>query len=154
MAKESAENILKLKTCWDAGDTACVVQMRTLIELDEKAFTALRVQDNLAGRAYEDSAKWYADIIDNCNGKCGWLSAYLQKTTADGMAAAIYGSLADGVSISPKPGQTVKPVTDTVGKRTISERGSVANANFAQSKIRVNETFSPEGADIYSKMAS
>lgn len=79
MAKESAENILKLKTCWDAGDTACVVQMHTLIELDEKAFTALRVQDNLAGRAYEDSAKWYADIIDNCNGKCGRLSAHLQK---------------------------------------------------------------------------
>ncbi|MCK6906791.1 hemagglutinin repeat-containing protein [Enterobacter roggenkampii] len=153
MAKESAENILKLKTCWDAGDTACVVQMRTLIELDEKAYTALRVQDNLAGRAYEDSAKWYADIIDNCNGKCGWLSAHLQKTTADGMAAAIYGSLADGVSISPKPGQTVKPVTDTVGKGPISERGSVANANFAQSKIRANETFSPEGADRYSKMA-
>ncbi len=24
MARESAENILKLKSCWDAGDTACV----------------------------------------------------------------------------------------------------------------------------------
>ncbi|MCK1970570.1 VENN motif pre-toxin domain-containing protein [Franconibacter sp. IITDAS19] len=43
MAKESAENILKLKSCWDAGDTACVAQMRTQIELNENAYTALRV---------------------------------------------------------------------------------------------------------------
>lgn len=91
MAKESPENILKLKTCWDAGDTACVVQMRTLIELDEKAFTALRVQDNLAGRAYEDSAKWYADIIDNCNGKCGGCQRIFKKQLQMEMRAAIYG---------------------------------------------------------------
>ncbi|EQA4282139.1 VENN motif pre-toxin domain-containing protein [Cronobacter dublinensis] len=38
MAKESAENVLKLKSCWDAGDSACVAQMRTQIELNEKAY--------------------------------------------------------------------------------------------------------------------
>lgn len=32
-------------------------------------------------------------------------------------------------------------------------KGSVLDANFAQSKIRANETFSPEGIDKYSKMA-
>ncbi|UBN56131.1 hemagglutinin repeat-containing protein [Pantoea agglomerans] len=153
MAKESAENILKLKSCWEAGDTACVAQMRTQIELNEKAYTALRVQDDLVGRAYEDSAKWYADIIDNCNGQCDWLSASLQKTFADGMTNAVYGALAVSTGSLSKPGQTVKPVSETTGRGIVPEQGSVANANFAQSKIRANETFSAEGVAKYSQMA-
>ncbi|EOC3061408.1 VENN motif pre-toxin domain-containing protein [Cronobacter dublinensis] len=153
MAKESAENVLKLKSCWDAGDTACVAQMRTQIELNEKAYTALRVQDDLAGRAYENSAKWYADIIDNCNGQCGWLSASLQKAFADGLTNAVYGALAVSTGSLPKPGQTVKPVSEATGRGIVPEQGSVANANFAQSKIRANETFSAEGVAKYSQMA-
>ncbi|MDT7130417.1 hypothetical protein RQL77_15315 [Citrobacter braakii] len=85
MAKESAENVLKLKSCWESGDTACVVQLGAQIELNEQVYTALRVQDDLAGRAYESSAKWYADIIEQCAGKCGWLEASLLKAGADGL---------------------------------------------------------------------
>lgn len=47
----------------------------------------------------------------------------------------------------------VKPVSASAGKTISAERGAVANANFAQSKIRANESFSAEGADKYSKMA-
>lgn len=54
---------------------------------------------------------------------------------------------------SPKPGQTVKPVSETTGRGIVPEQGSVANANFAQSKIRANETFSAEGVAKYSQMA-
>ena len=72
MAQESAENIQKLKSCWEAGDAACVAETRTQIELSDSAYTELRQQDNMAERAYEDSAKWYADIIDQCAGQCGW----------------------------------------------------------------------------------
>lgn len=39
MAQESAENIQKLKSCWDAGDSACVAETRSRIELDENAYT-------------------------------------------------------------------------------------------------------------------
>ena len=105
MAQESAENIQKLKSCWDAGDAACVADTRSKIELDEKAYTELRQQDNMAGRAYEDSAKWYADIIDQCAGKCDWLEASLLKTGADGLGNLVYGAL--GAGSLPKPGQTV-----------------------------------------------
>ena len=45
----------------------------------------------------------------------------------------------------------VKPVTDIVGKGTISERGSVANANFVQSKLERMIHLAPDG-QIYSKM--
>ncbi|EKS7402177.1 hypothetical protein [Enterobacter roggenkampii] len=48
-------------------------------------------------------------------------------------------------------GQMVKPVTDIVGKGTISERGSVANANFVQSKLELMIHLAPDG-QIYSKM--
>lgn len=105
MAQESAENIQKLKSCWDAGDAACVADTRSKIELDEKAYTELRQQDNIAGRAYEDSAKWYVDIIDQCAGKCDWLEASLLKTGADGLGNLVYGAL--GVGSLPKPGQTL-----------------------------------------------
>ncbi|MFV8986363.1 hemagglutinin repeat-containing protein [Serratia fonticola] len=105
MAQESAENIQKLKSCWDAGDAACVADTRSRIELDEKAYTELRQQDNMAGRAYEDSAKWYADIIDLCAGKCDWLEASLLKTGADGLGNLVYGAL--GAGSLPKPGQTL-----------------------------------------------
>jgi filamentous hemagglutinin len=93
MAQESAKNIQKLKSCWDAGDAACVADTRSKIELDEKAYTELRQQDNMAGRAYEDSAKWYSDIIDHCAGKCDWLEASLLKTGADGLGNLVYGAL-------------------------------------------------------------
>ncbi len=105
MAQESAENIQKLKSCWDAGDAACVADTRSKIELDEKAYTKLRQQDNMVGRTYEDSAKWYADIIDQCAGKCDWLEASLLKTGADGLGNLVYGAL--GAGSLPKPGQTV-----------------------------------------------
>ncbi|WP_223306660.1 hypothetical protein [Citrobacter europaeus] len=103
MAQESAENIQKLKSCWDAGDAACVAETRSKIELDEKAYTELRQQDNMAGRAYEDSAKWYADIIDQCAGKCDWLEASLLKTGADGLGNLVYGALGVGSVAGGKP---------------------------------------------------
>ena len=104
MAKESAENIQKLKSCWDAGDSACVTAMRSQIETDGKAYAQLGVQDALAGRSYENSANWYADIIDQCGGKCGWLESALAKTAADGLTNAVYGAL--GTGSVPKPGKT------------------------------------------------
>ncbi|MBK0000013.1 hemagglutinin repeat-containing protein [Erwinia sp. S38] len=107
MAKESAENIQKLKSCWDSGNAACVADTRAKIELDDKTYTDLRQQDNMAGNAYEISAQWYADIIDQCAGKCGWLEASLLKTGADGLGNLVYGAL--GAGSLPKPGQTVKP---------------------------------------------
>ena len=39
------------------------------------------------------------------------------------------------------------------GNTVQAQKGSVSDANFAQSKIRANETFSPEGIDKYSKIA-
>ncbi|AVY96920.1 hypothetical protein DAI21_04090 [Lelliottia sp. WB101] len=108
IAKESSDNVQKLKACWDAGDTQCVAQMRNQIELSQQAYTDLRKQDELVGRTYEASANWYADIIDQCSGKCGWLEAALAKTTAEGLTNAVYGTL--GAGSLPKPGQTVKPV--------------------------------------------
>ncbi|WP_026595034.1 VENN motif pre-toxin domain-containing protein, partial [Dickeya dianthicola] len=151
MAKESAENIQKLKSCWDAGDSACVAAMRSQIETDGKTYAQLGVQDALAGRSYENSANWYADIIDQCGGKCGWLESALTKTAADGLTDAVYGAL--GTGSLPKPGQTAEPASEIAGTRGVSEKGSVANANFAQSKIRANETFSAEGVAKYSQMA-
>ena len=103
MAKESAENVQKLKSCWDSGDAACVADMRAKMELSDQAYTELRKQDDMAGRAYESSAQWYADIIDQCAGKCGWLEASLLKTGADGLSNIAYGAL--GAGSVPKPGQ-------------------------------------------------
>ncbi|KFB99281.1 hemolysin [Trabulsiella guamensis ATCC 49490] len=118
MAKESAENVLKLKSCWEAGDTACVVQLGAQIELNEQVYTALRVQDDLAGRAYESSAKWYADIIEQCAGKCGWLEASLLKAGADGLTNITYGVLGAGSLAGGKPGAT--SITESgVAKGTI-----------------------------------
>ncbi|WP_432368795.1 hemagglutinin repeat-containing protein [Pantoea allii] len=107
MAKESAENVQKLKSCWDAGDASCVADIRSKIELDDKAYTQLRLQDIMAGSAYENSAKWYADIIDQCAGKCGWLQAALLKTGADGLSNIAYASL--GAMSLPKPDFTTSP---------------------------------------------
>ncbi|WP_336768068.1 hemagglutinin repeat-containing protein [Pantoea endophytica] len=115
MAKESAENIQALKSCWDAGDTACVTTMRTKIELSDNAYTKLRQQDNMAGRAYEESAKWYGDIIDSCAGKCGWLEAALLKTGADGLGNIVYGSLGAGSVLKVKQGSN--PVPENVVKK-------------------------------------
>ncbi|WP_256852905.1 hemagglutinin repeat-containing protein [Pantoea sp. Fr+CA_20] len=107
MAKESAENVQKLKSCWDAGDASCVADIRSKIELDDKAYTQLRLQDIMAGSAYENSAKWYADIIDQCAGKCGWLQAALLKTGADGLSNIAYAGL--GAMSLPKPDFTTSP---------------------------------------------
>lgn len=112
---------------------------------ERKSLPALRVQDDLAGRAYENSAKWYADIIDNCNGQCGWLSASLQKAFADGLTNAVYGALAVSTGSLPKPGQTVKPVSEATGRGIVPEQGSVANANFAQSKSGPMKHLVPKG---------
>jgi|GEM_PF-4908817 hypothetical protein len=60
----------------------------------------------MAGRAYEDSTKWYADILDQCAGKCDWLEASLLKVGADGLGNLVYGALGAGSLL--KPGQTVK----------------------------------------------
>jgi hypothetical protein len=37
MVQESAANIQQLKLCWDASDTACVTELRSKIELNDKA---------------------------------------------------------------------------------------------------------------------
>lgn len=66
----------------------------------------------MAGRSYEDSARWFADIVDNCAGKCGWLEASLLKTGADGLGNVAYGAL--GAGSTSKPGQNVKPSSDIV----------------------------------------
>ncbi|WP_213202283.1 VENN motif pre-toxin domain-containing protein [Erwinia rhapontici] len=124
MAKESADNIQKLKSCWDAGDTVCVKKIGDTIELSEKAYTELRQQDNMAGRAYEDSAQHYADIIANCAGECGWLEAAIAKTAARVLTDIAYGALATG-SI-PKGGESsVKPGTPSntnPGKTEVSNK--------------------------------
>lgn len=137
MAKESAENILKLKSCWDAGDAACVAETRSKIELDEKAYTELRQQDDMAGRAYEDSAKWYADIIDQCAGKCDWLEASLLKTGADGLGNLVYGAL--GAGSLPKPGQTVSAndlkVANEISK-DIASVGKQTDIGFAAKQTK------------------
>ena len=99
MAKESAENVLKLKSCWESGDTACVVQLGAQIELNEQVYTALRVQDDLAGRAYESSAKWYADIIEQCAGNL------------------VYGALGAGGLSNEKLNSATKP-EQSAGKGT------------------------------------
>ncbi|MDZ9115801.1 hypothetical protein SNC47_12835 [Escherichia coli] len=117
MAKESAENVLKLKSCWESGDTACVVQLGAQIELNEQVYTALRVQDDLAGRAYESSAKWYADIIEQCAGKCGWLEASLLKAGADGLGNLVYGALGAGGLSNEKLNSATKP-EQSAGKGT------------------------------------
>ncbi|MES4611348.1 MAG: VENN motif pre-toxin domain-containing protein [Ewingella sp.] len=122
MARESAENVQKLKSCWDAGDATCVADTRSKIELDEKAYTELRQQDNMAGRAYEDSAKWYADIIDQCAGKCDWLEAALLKTGADGLGNLVYGALGAGSLTGGKPGSAT--IAESSG-----ERGAIPNTS-------------------------
>ena len=125
MAKESAENIQKLKSCWDSGDAACVADTRSKIELNDKAYTELRQQDNMAGRAYEDSAKWYADIIDQCAGKCGWLEASLLKAGADGLTNIAYGALSMGSL--PKYGQTAKPSNPSEPPKNTTKPVNIAN---------------------------
>ncbi|MGR6772230.1 hemagglutinin repeat-containing protein [Pectobacterium brasiliense] len=138
MAKESAENIQKLKSCWDAGDSACVTAMRSQIETDGKAYAQLGVQDALAGRSYENSANWYADIIDQCGGKCGWLESALAKTAADGLTNAVYGAL--GTGSVPKPGKTgINNVEiSDVGKGNSPTNNTNSSPKLGETKI-VNE---------------
>ncbi|WP_308415794.1 hemagglutinin repeat-containing protein [Pectobacterium brasiliense] len=138
MAKESAENIQKLKSCWDAGDSACVTAMRSQIETDGKAYAQLGVQDALAGRSYENSANWYADIIDQCGGKCGWLESALAKTAADGLTNTVYGAL--GTGSVPKPGKTgINNVEiSDVGKGNSPTNNTNSSPKLGETKI-VNE---------------
>ncbi|MCW1877827.1 polymorphic toxin type 17 domain-containing protein [Erwinia sp. INIA-01] len=68
----------------------------------------------MAGNAYEISAQWYADIIDQCAGKCGWLEASLLKTGADGLGNLVYGAL--GAGSLPKPGKEVEPQSSNASK--------------------------------------
>lgn len=74
----------------------------------------------MAGRTYEDSAKWYADIIDKCAGKCSWLEASLLKTGADGLGNLVYGALGAGSVIAERPG-TVATVEHTGAKSVIAD---------------------------------
>ncbi|HKS33163.1 MAG TPA: hemagglutinin repeat-containing protein, partial [Enterobacteriaceae bacterium] len=103
MAKESAENVQKLQACFDAKDDACAKKIGSTIELSEKAYTEMRVQDQMAGRAYESLAQHYADIVAHCDGNCGWLEAAIAKTAAGGLTDIAYGRL--GVGSVLKPGQ-------------------------------------------------
>ncbi|WP_421235496.1 DUF637 domain-containing protein [Aeromonas enteropelogenes] len=132
MAKESADNIQKLKTCWEAGDGTCVARMRNQIELTEKAYTALRVQDDMAGRSYEDTANWYADIVDQCAGKCGWLEASLLKTGADGLTNIALGSLGTGSLPKPKPstGNTNNASNVTKNEQGVAQKASTDNESI------------------------
>ncbi|AJQ53653.1 hypothetical protein RY45_05970 [Aeromonas hydrophila] len=129
MAEESADNIQKLKVCWDAGDGACVTRMRNQIELTEKAYTALRVLDDMAGRSYEDTANWYADIIDQCTGQCGWLEASLLKTGADGLTNIALGSLGAGSMPKSKllTGNTKNASNVTKNEQAVGQKASTDN---------------------------
>ncbi|WP_429069259.1 DUF637 domain-containing protein [Aeromonas dhakensis] len=129
MAEESADNIQKLKVCWDAGDGACVTRMRNQIELTEKAYTALRVLDDMAGRSYEDTANWYADIIDQCTGQCGWLEASLLKTGADGLTNIALGSLGAGSMPKSKllTGNTKNASNVTKNEQGVGQKASTDN---------------------------
>ncbi|MBO8136442.1 VENN motif pre-toxin domain-containing protein, partial [Dickeya fangzhongdai] len=145
MAKESAENIQKLKSCWDAGDSACVAAMRSQIETDGKAYAQLGVQDALAGRSYENSANWYADIIDQCGGKCGWLESALTKTGADGLGNLAYGFLgALGAGRVPKPGPGVKSAESAISESTKLPTTSISDVR-AVSAEEANAPFIAEG---------
>jgi len=134
MAQESAANIQQLKLCWDAGDTACVAESRSKIELNEKAYTELRQQDNMAGRAYEDSAKWYADIIDQCAGRCDWLEASLLKVGADGLVSLAYGAL--GAGNLPKPVQQVSPAELKFAREISKDVASVGQQTELEFAVR------------------
>ncbi|WP_275899387.1 hemagglutinin repeat-containing protein [Pectobacterium polaris] len=149
MAKESAENIQKLKSCWDAGDSACVAAMHSQIETDGKAYAQLGVQDALAGRSYENSANWYADIIDQCGGKCGWLESALTKTAADGLTNAVYGAL--GTGSLTKPGQTVEPTNPTTNSQGVTTSNAATSLKIGESRVinginvtRVGRWMSPD----------
>ncbi|TJZ65616.1 hemagglutinin repeat-containing protein, partial [Chitiniphilus eburneus] len=94
MAEESLANILELKGCMEAGDQACMARIRNEVFLDPAAYAALGVQDEILRREYENSAQWYASIIDNCIGKnCGWLEANLMKNLVNTTDFAAYAAL-------------------------------------------------------------
>jgi len=146
MAKESAENIQKLKSCWDAGDSACVAAMRSQIETDGKAYSQLGVQDALAGRSYENSANWYADIIDQCGGKCGWLESALTKTAADGLTDAVYGALGAG---GVKGGKTPDAVDTKTSGQTLVEQETDALERIGQNSKNSVDLSTKQSGDIY-----
>ncbi|WP_339416441.1 MULTISPECIES: hypothetical protein [unclassified Pseudomonas] len=78
--------------------------MREQIETDRNAYTKLKAHDVMVGGAYEQSAEFYAEIIDNCGGKCEWLEAALKKTIGDGINMAAYAALGGGGAPKPSAG--------------------------------------------------
>ena len=52
MAKESAENVQKLKSCGDSGDAVCVADICSKMELSDQAYTELRKQDERQQHAH------------------------------------------------------------------------------------------------------
>lgn len=147
MAQESANNIAELKGCWESGDIACVNNLRGQIALGDDGYTQLRVADDMAGRAYENSAKWYADIIDNCAGKCGWLEASLLKTGADGLGNAAYAAL--GMGNLPKPGTSAGAAVEAEGGA--GKGGVKPNAENDIFTINANEVRFSQNTVSYGK---
>ncbi|WP_371328855.1 VENN motif pre-toxin domain-containing protein [Gilliamella sp. A7] len=143
MAVESAANISKLKSCWEAGDQVCVAEMRYKISLIDTYYRELYIQDSLVGNAYKNSALWYSDIIDNCS-NCGWLEAHLAKVAADGITAAIYSSL--GSRVLPRQNdKNIPKTTDIVAQGETKVVGSNA--------IPANKTVKPtSGASATNKV--
>ncbi|WP_339471355.1 hypothetical protein [Pseudomonas sp. EL_65y_Pfl1_R83] len=70
----------------------------------------------MVGGAYEQSAEFYAEIIDNCGGKCEWLEAALKKTIGDGINMAAYAVLGGGGA--PKPSAGVGSASGSGAKAT------------------------------------
>ena len=137
MAKESAENVQKLKACFDAKDDACAKKIGSTIELSEKAYTEMRLQDQMAGRAYESLAQHYADIVAHCDGNCGRLEAAIAKTVAGGLTEIAYGGLGAGSLL--KPGQVVHPENIPVLKeisKDIESIGKRTELEFARRETR------------------
>jgi len=83
------------------------------------------------------------------------LEQVAQEKGIDYVTGILVGNLAKhGVKVGSN---AVKQITDKMAKNAdgaaIAAKGNVANANFAQPKIRANEVFSAEGAKKYSDLA-
>lgn len=88
----------------------------------------------MAGRAYEDSAKCYADIIDQCGGKGDWLEASLLKVGADGLVSLAYGALEAGNL--PKPVQQLSPSEFKFAREIIKDVASVGQHTDLEFAVR------------------
>ena len=74
-----------------------------LIETNRNAYTKLKAQDVMLGDTYQQSAEYYADIVANCAGKCGWLQAALE-TAADTVNFVVYALLGGGAGPTQSAG--------------------------------------------------